>query len=829
MDAFRESCNLQWMMLENADPRLCKEAMHSRRMEQIPVPSFRTTGIPAPILHPANAFLDRLPDVLEVHFLGLVFTGYIPLATGRVEEMVTMVSETVSETWLSDFHTLRTHIRESTNVRRQTIFMEDPASGIAPAASEIHRLASLTKEAVTIVVHRVRELWKLFLEVIETAEPQPLAWTSFEVLYSYVDSKMSLECTFKTTGILLLAVFLYDMESWYDDFMHSSECACLSATRFLNNIAKFAPQPVVDFWDCTEVTTMEDCANVVSTLCCISKGDAADMIVRNSLCSRLGKQSLFGVVHRALSCADLVGLNKLDVHAGILPKHMMDAVLDTRRMLRKAYNNAFSSKWILNAGGLSKLELLSLLNTACLFVLPWAVRHVKKWSNKLAKRVVHRILVVRGVLDPSDSYSGGADSGDHSKAKNIYRQLAVSMVVVPSEASLPVSIDLLPLLSHIRSLHQRPSERRPIIITQPTADPVRYDFEMKSVNMAVRYLVFGCMNPYDSDTIGNHGTASVADVGACMLNSPDKHLVACAAALVWRSTEALTRQLARVPVYESPKGRPCRKRSLTFQCSICFEDGATSQCACDHCYCNGCAVRLLTDRVLSSLVDSRVGSYADDATPFMGKDVFACAFPDCTNRLEWAMDLLPSETKFFARQLQNKIRQDDVLAAGGTACAVCDHAYMALEHERIGGVAKCPECCFQTCLRCVGVFHPGKVCPAALRSNEITPHTLLTEAKIQRCPNVKCGIATTKSGGCNHMMCDKCRTDWCWSCGLAIHDTIAKHYENSKTCFHFHYSPGSEMRRIELYISSKPDVAEDVRTEAMALLHTTFRQNTNDL
>ncbi len=32
------------------------------------------------------------------------------------------------------------------------------------------------------------------------------------------------------------------------------------------------------------------------------------------------------------------------------------------------------------------------------------------------------------------------------------------------------------------------------------------------------------------------------------------------------------------------------------------------------------------------------------------------------------------------------------------------------------------------------------------------------------CPNPACGIATIKSGGCNHLQCTQCNIHWCWNC-----------------------------------------------------------------
>jgi hypothetical protein len=49
-----------------------------------------------------------------------------------------------------------------------------------------------------------------------------------------------------------------------------------------------------------------------------------------------------------------------------------------------------------------------------------------------------------------------------------------------------------------------------------------------------------------------------------------------------------------------------------------------------------------------------------------------------------------------------------------------------------------------------------------------------------RCPG--CRIPLTKDGGCNHMCCARCRTDWCWLCRMKTPDAYG-HFDSLFGCY----------------------------------------------
>ena len=59
----------------------------------------------------------------------------------------------------------------------------------------------------------------------------------------------------------------------------------------------------------------------------------------------------------------------------------------------------------------------------------------------------------------------------------------------------------------------------------------------------------------------------------------------------------------------------------------------------------------------------------------------------------------------------------------------------------------------------------GHVCDVADGVGEIDLNGETTEQvlHIMYCPG--CDTATEKDGGCDHMRCPNCNTDWCFACG----------------------------------------------------------------
>jgi hypothetical protein len=140
-----------------------------------------------------------------------------------------------------------------------------------------------------------------------------------------------------------------------------------------------------------------------------------------------------------------------------------------------------------------------------------------------------------------------------------------------------------------------------------------------------------------------------------------------------------------------------------------------------------------------------------------------------------------------------------------------------------GPVFACPSCACSTCAQCGRDAHPGEACVTSL---DRVPEDLLATAKIQDCPG--CQTPATKDNFCNHMQCTKCTCHWCWACGQTLDPLdVTTHYTvRSPQCTS--YSVKTEADRMKSAIL-KMEVPQSLKASALALLHTTFAQEAQDL
>ena len=83
----------------------------------------------------------------------------------------------------------------------------------------------------------------------------------------------------------------------------------------------------------------------------------------------------------------------------------------------------------------------------------------------------------------------------------------------------------------------------------------------------------------------------------------------------------------------------------------------------------------------------------------------------------------------------------------------------------------CEICEYEICMRCGLPYHERSDCRHEL---DIAMKEYFDEdavaAKVTNCP--RCGLIVEKEeGGCNHMICAKCKYEFCWICGMRYTDT----------------------------------------------------------
>lgn len=110
-------------------------------------------------------------------------------------------------------------------------------------------------------------------------------------------------------------------------------------------------------------------------------------------------------------------------------------------------------------------------------------------------------------------------------------------------------------------------------------------------------------------------------------------------------------------------------------------------------------------------------------------------------------------------------------------CPSCNTLCKPSMDEEDGPVAemRCPECATEFCYYHSNA-HTGTACSEyrkrVAREERMTEQGALRDTKA--CP--VCGVRTEKTGGCNHMTCQRCSCDWCWVCGQKLEDVTAHYY-----------------------------------------------------
>jgi len=79
-------------------------------------------------------------------------------------------------------------------------------------------------------------------------------------------------------------------------------------------------------------------------------------------------------------------------------------------------------------------------------------------------------------------------------------------------------------------------------------------------------------------------------------------------------------------------------------------------------------------------------------------------------------------------------------------------------------VIVCTSCSTQVCKTCEQRAHPvgTKKCPNQPNTSGRTSYTLWCAWNTRECP--KCHQKIQKNGGCSHMYCTNCSTNFCWKC-----------------------------------------------------------------
>lgn len=99
---------------------------------------------------------------------------------------------------------------------------------------------------------------------------------------------------------------------------------------------------------------------------------------------------------------------------------------------------------------------------------------------------------------------------------------------------------------------------------------------------------------------------------------------------------------------------------------------------------------------------------------------------------------------------------------------------------------QCPHCSMQWCRKClVSPFHEGKNCMQHMAETTDTENgqyllKMNRDGLLKYCP--RCQGPVIRDGGCNKIICAKCKAKWCWLCREVDIDYDHFNYNNTNPC-----------------------------------------------
>ena len=136
-------------------------------------------------------------------------------------------------------------------------------------------------------------------------------------------------------------------------------------------------------------------------------------------------------------------------------------------------------------------------------------------------------------------------------------------------------------------------------------------------------------------------------------------------------------------------------------------------------------------------------------------------------------------------EVLDRLQQQSELRTAGLenleSCPFCDYAaiYPPVTEDKEFR-CKMPDCERVSCRLCKADSHLPLTCAEHKKEQGVSERHILEEAMtnaiIRTCP--KCGVPIFKDGGCNKMVCTKCRTYVCDYCGKDISKESYGHFDN---------------------------------------------------
>mmetsp|Transcript_24078 Transcript_24078/g.36424 ORF Transcript_24078/g.36424 Transcript_24078/m.36424 type:complete len:334 (+) Transcript_24078:231-1232(+) len=200
---------------------------------------------------------------------------------------------------------------------------------------------------------------------------------------------------------------------------------------------------------------------------------------------------------------------------------------------------------------------------------------------------------------------------------------------------------------------------------------------------------------------------------------------------------------------------PVTLKKSTNTCTICYEDDLPMiAMPCGHEFCNECWKHYVENAIAEGPSCIRKTCPQSGCKELMTEEEVKLAAPS-------------SLPKFESYQLRSFVESNSLSRwCPGRGCERIACASSTSAMEQAGNVAHCDSCESSFCLRCGEEPHSPSSCKELERWNEKCKNESETAnwilANTKPCP--KCGSRIEKNQGCNHMVCQKCKNEFCWIC-----------------------------------------------------------------
>ncbi|KAI9890906.1 MAG: translation termination inhibitor protein itt1 [Vezdaea aestivalis] len=228
------------------------------------------------------------------------------------------------------------------------------------------------------------------------------------------------------------------------------------------------------------------------------------------------------------------------------------------------------------------------------------------------------------------------------------------------------------------------------------------------------------------------------------------------------------------------KAKQARFDKETFECGICLDPKKGSKCyrlqACQHVFCVAC----LTDFYTSCITEGEVNA-VKCLDPSCGKDRSAPAPTPAGDETQASRPSQPDSTLPPSELLQIPLSAELVkryvdlkhraLLSADKSTAYCPRAWCngasLPPSSPTDRLAICTSCSYAFCRQCLGGWHGDlQICRPPAHLHEPSAEELASEEYLRQysspCPT--CDAPCQKSSGCNHMICFRCQTHFCYLC-----------------------------------------------------------------